>query len=295
MGRQNKDLTKRHIILLAVLTVVLLATLGVLLWQLNPAVLTPSGTIAARERELILLAVGLGAVVVLPVFIMLFVVAWRYREGNNKAKYTPEWQSNRLVEGLWWGIPLIIISVLGVVAWQTSHELDPFRPLDSHKKPVTIQVVALQWRWLFIYPDEKIATLNELYAPVDTPINFQITADAPMNSFWIPKLGSQVYAMPGMSTKLHLQASEVGKYRGSSANISGQGFAGMTFTAHILAQQDYQHWLAAAKQSKGGLDKAKYSEIANPSKDTSPSVYVLKKPGLYDTIVEKYMGNTGTY
>jgi cytochrome o ubiquinol oxidase subunit 2 len=253
------------------------------------AILNPKGEVASRQMQLILIATLLGLIVVVPVFIMLFSVAWKYREGNTKAKYTPEWKNNNFIEALWWGIPLVIIAVLGVIAWQSSHELDPYKPLSSEKEPVKIQVVALQWRWLFIYPDDTIASINEVHIPVGRPVNFEITSDAPMNSFWIPKLAGQVYAMTGMSTKLHLQADEVGDYQGQSANISGEGFAGMKFIAKAVSENDYQDWIKSAKRSNLQLDGMSYAELAKPSKDTVPQYYALKQPDLYDTIVMKYM------
>ncbi len=273
----------------------LIAAIGIggifyfLLHGADIAVLNPKGHIADRQRELIIIATALGMSVVLPVFILLFVFAWKYREGNAKARYTPDWQNNRLIETLWWGIPLVIITILGVIAWQTSHELDPYRALDSAKKPVKIQVVALQWRWLFLYPDEKLASLNEVRFPVDTPVDFEITADAPMNSFWIPKLGGQVYAMTGMSTQLHLQADEKGDYQGSSANISGEGFADMKFTAKVVSDEDYARWKNDAKVAKEEMNSVTYAKIAEASKDTAPRLYTLNQADLYDTIVMKYM------
>ncbi|HET6747135.1 MAG TPA: ubiquinol oxidase subunit II [Candidatus Saccharimonadales bacterium] len=253
------------------------------------AVLNPKGQIADKQRDLMIIATILGMSVVLPVFIMLFVFAWKYREGNTKARYMPDWQNNRIIETVWWGVPFIIITILGVIAWQSSHELDPYRSLDSSKKPVKIQVVALQWRWLFIYPDDHIASLSEVRFPVNTPVDFEITADAPMNSFWIPKLGGQVYAMTGMSTQLHLQANEKGDYPGSSANISGEGFADMKFTAKVVSDDDFARWKNDAKTAKEEMNSTAYAKIAEPSKDTTPRLYTLSEIDLYDTIVMKYM------
>lgn len=285
----KKDPNKKHIVFIALLTVIVVAAIVGGLWLLDAAVLTPSGVIAEKERHLILFTLVLGAIIVIPVFVMLFFIAWRYREGNEKAKYDPLFRSSRFLEGLWWGVPLVVIIILGIVTWQSSHELDPYRALDSKVKPVRVQVVALQWRWLFIYPEQKIASINELYIPVNTPINFEITADAPMNSFWIPQLGGQVYAMSGMSTKLHLEATREGLYEGSSANISGQGFAGMRFMTHAVSMDSYKEWVNKAKKGSE-LDEALYSEVSSPSKDREPRSFVLKKPDLYDTIIMKYMG-----
>jgi cytochrome o ubiquinol oxidase subunit 2 len=284
----------RKIFRIVAVLVALAGLAGIVFFLLNGAdfaVLNPRGEIADKQKQLIIIAVLLGLIVILPVFVMLFLFAWRYREGNTKAKYAPDWQNNRFIETLWWGIPFVIIFVLGIVAWQSSHELDPYKPLESDKKPVKIQVVALQWRWLFMYPEEGVASINEVRFPVDTPVNFEITADAPMNSFWIPKLGGQVYAMTGMSTKLHLQADEKGSYEGSSANISGKGFAGMRFTANVMSNEEFNHWVSDAKRSPNDLNSATYAQMAEPSEDRTPKSYVLREPCLYDTIVMKYMGS----
>jgi cytochrome o ubiquinol oxidase subunit 2 len=253
-------------------------------------ILNPAGTIAAKEKTLMLVTVGLSLIVVLPVFIMTFGIAWRYREGNTKARYTPDWDHNVIAETIWWGLPLIIILVLSTITWKSSHELDPFKAIASNKKPLTIQVIALQWKWLFIYPEQQIATVNFIKFPKDTPLNFQITSDTAMNSFWIPKLGGQMYAMAGMSTQLHLQSSEYGSMRGSSANLSGPGFAGMTFTADSASQDSFDSFVTQTKSTGKTLDARSYAQLARPSKDVRPQGFVLAlDQGLYDTVVAKYM------
>ncbi len=236
-----------------------------------------------------LITVLLGVIVIIPVFTMLFTIAWKYRADNTKAKYEPEWDHSRLFETIWWGVPCVIILVLGVITWQAAHTLDPYKQLDSKAKPINVQVVALQWKWLFIYPEEQIASVNMVQFPEDRPINFQITADAPMNSFWIPKLGGQIYAMSGMSTNLHLIADHIGEYAGSSANISGEGFAGMKFTAKATSEADFDAWVNTTKQSSNMLDMTEYTKLASPSKDVSPKTYMLMQNDLYDKIVMKYM------
>ncbi len=272
-----------------------LAGLGILLawWLLfggaHFAVLSPAGLIAQQEHRLLIFTVLLMLVIVVPVFVMTFFIAFKYREGNPHAKYAPTWDGSRLYESIWWGFPLLIIAVLSVVTWTSTHQLDPFRPLDSKTKPVTIQVVALQWRWLFIYPEQQIATINDLRFPEKTPIKFEITADAPMNSFWIPKLGGQMYAMTGMSTHLHLEASQPGSYRGSSANISGEGFAGMNFTATALTRSDFDAWVKKTTDSPRRLDATRYASLVLPSKDSRPQQYWLNDSQLYNKVVMKYM------
>jgi cytochrome o ubiquinol oxidase subunit 2 len=282
-----KTASKLSLIGLLVLGVVTLAA-----WYLhgtNIAVLNPKGPVAAQERNLIIFASLLSLLVVIPVFTLTAVIAWRYRESNSKARYSPELDHSRIAETLWWLIPSALILTLSVVAWDSSHTLDPYRPLTSTKPPITIQVVALDWKWLFIYPQLHIATVNYVQFPQQTPINFELTADAPMNSFWIPQLGGQIYAMPGMSTQLHLMADGAGSYRGLSANISGQGFAGMTFTAKSSSQADFDRWVGSVRQAPTSLNLASYNRLAAPSQNLPPTNYSPASGGLYDTIVDKYM------
>jgi len=263
---------------------------GAIFFQhVNVAVLNPKGVIADQQRNLFIFTILLSIVVVVPVFIMLGMFAWKYRDTNpKKATYTPDWSGDSLLETIWWGIPCAIILVLSVITWQTSHSLDPFKPLQSNVKPVNVQVVSLQWKWLFIYPDLGVASVNQLEMPVNTPINFKLTSDAPMNSFWIPNLGSQIYTMNGMSTQLHLMADSTGDYKGSSANISGEGFADMAFTARVTKQADFDNWVAGAKNSQA-LTADSYADLAKPSTLKQPLTYVLKDQNLYNNIVMKYM------
>ena len=261
----------------------------------NVAVLNPAGTIASKERQLIIIALLLSLIVVVPVFIMLFGFAWKYNERNKKpGVYTPDNGGSRLLETIWWLVPTALLAVLSVIIWRSSHELDPSRAIASTTKPVTIQVVALDWKWLFIYPEEHVATVNLLELPVDTPVNFQLTADAPMNSLWIPQLGGQVYAMTGMSTQLHLMASKTGVYRGSSANISGKGFAGMKFSVPVTSMANYETWLSHIREDAPTLDQMSYNKLAKPSENNAATVYNLADTSLYDTIVMKYMMPTNT-
>lgn len=257
----------------------------------NIAVLNPKGIIASQQRDLILFTVLLSLIVVVPVFVMVFTFAWKYRAGNSKARYAPDWDHHKIAEAIWWVVPLILISIVAVITWKSSHDLDPFKPINTKTRPVTIQVVALQWKWLFIYPEYDVASVNFVQFPVDTPVNFEVTADAPMNSFWIPQLGGQIYAMAGMKTQLHLMADETGSYYGSSANISGEGFAGMKFTAKASTLVDFTEWVRSAKQAQP-LALAEYNKLALPSKNNSVTYYSLKERGLYDEVVNKYMAPT---
>lgn len=259
------------------------------------SVLQPRGIIAAQQLELLIFASVLSLVVIIPVFTLLGVVAWRYREGNRKrVAYRPKWGGNNALEVVWWGIPCVLIGILSVVIWNSSHALDPYRPLESNKQPVSVQVVALQWRWLFIYPEEGIASINHLVIPKDTPVNLTVTADAPMNSFWVPSLGGQIYAMKGMSTKLHLMASEEGDFNGVSANLSGEGFSKMRFVATAKSDIGYSKWLKEA-HGQLQLDWDVYESLAKPSEDVSKKIFHLSDGDLYDKIVKKYMPDHGSH
>lgn len=279
---------KFRIALLVLLFVGLAAALVLFLFTRDIPVLEPKGMIAAKERELIITAALLMLIVVIPVFIFTLYFGWKYR-AENDAKHTPDWEHNSIAECCWWGVPLLIIVILSVITYKTSHDLNPFRPIHNGKKPVEIQAVALDWKWLFIYPEEGIATVNYVQFPEKTPINFSITADAPMNSFWIPQLSGQIYAMPAMRTELHLIADEVGTYRGCSSNISGKGFAGMTFQAVATSDQEFQGWVASVKGSGKVLGQAEYEKLVQPSEYDPVSVYQLGDQKLFDRIIMKYM------
>lgn len=271
----------------------IVAVIAGLIWyaQGHPIpVLQPKGDIGTKERQLIYFALGLSVIVVIPVFIMLFSFAWKYRASNTKAPYQPTWDGNRTYEGLWWAIPSVLILVLSVVTWQSSHQLDPYRPIDSTVQPLKIQVVALQWKWLFIYPDQGVATVNYMPVPTNRPLDLTITADAPMNAFWVPQLGGQVYAMAGMSMKLHLIADQEGSYQGRSSNISGKGFSDMTFTANALPPKVFDNWTAHAKSQDMQLSSTAYAGLAKPA-TSKVLTYGSVQPDLYGTIIEKYMGN----
>lgn len=280
---------KSKIIFGLIVAVAILLLAGWYISTHNVAVLSPQGTIAQKEKSLITFTALLSLVVVVPVFIMTFTIAWKYREGNHKAQYKPDWDHNSAIEAVWWLIPTLLILLLAGVTWRSSHELDPFKPIYADAKPMTIQVVALDWKWLFIYPDQKIASVNYVRFPQQTPINFEITADAPMNSFWIPQLGGQIYAMTGMSTHLHLMADGQGTYRGSSANLSGRGFAGMDFLAQSTTSGEFNSWVKQVKKSGHPLDQKTYAVLALPSQNNQPTTYSSASPNLYDTIVMKYM------
>jgi len=251
-------------------------------------VLDPYGVVGSQQRDLLFLATGLMLIVTLPVIILVIVFALRYHEGAKGRRFTPDWAHNNGLEVVWWGVPLIIVGVLSLVVWNTSHSLDPYRPLVSNQAPLKIQVVALQWRWLFIYPEQNLASVGEFAFPTNRPVEFTITSDAPMNSFWIPQLGGQIYAMSGMSTTLHLDATKTGDYRGVSANISGKGHANMTFTAKVRSNDEYQSWLKHVSSSDKTLDTQSYEALRHPSTSRDVAHYKLGSHDLYQTIVDRY-------
>jgi cytochrome o ubiquinol oxidase subunit 2 len=221
------------------------------------------------------------------VIVLTLYFAWKYRASNMDATYTPNWSYSHRIEAVCWGIPIAIIVVLGAITWKTTHELDPFRPIDSSVKPMTIEVVALDWKWLFIYPELGIATVNELAAPIDVPISFKITASSVMNSFFIPSLAGQIYAMPGMETKLHAVMNQPGVYDGFSANYSGAGFSGMHFKFHGLSPADFDRWVQGVKAGNTALTRSDYLQLEKPSEREPVRRYASVAPDLYKAILNR--------
>lgn len=271
------------------LIVLLMQPLEILQFHTHIAMLFPKGSIALEQRNLLFILQAIMLLVIIPVYVLTFIFSWKYRAHNTKAKYDPDLIDNHVAEIIWWGLPLVLTIIIAVLTWVKTYELDPYKPLASDKKPLTVQVVALQWKWLFIYPEENVASLNFLQIPVDTPVHFLITADAPMNSFWIPDLGGQIYAMPAMQTQLYLIADKTGDFRGSSANLSGDGFAGMHFITRASSDEEYKKWIESAKQSANTLDLKNYDDLAAPSKNNPIELYQLKDGNLFEEIIMKYM------
>ncbi|MBS0623116.1 MAG: ubiquinol oxidase subunit II [Verrucomicrobia bacterium] len=270
---------------------ILVAVIGLVAWlgSVNIPVLDTKGWIAWKERKLIIIAALLMLIVVLPVLFLTFYISWKYRASNEKAKYSPRWDHHLAAEVLWWGIPFAIILALAILTWYKTYELDPYKPLDSATKPLTVQVVALEWKWLFIYPEQKIATINLLQIPANVPVHFDITADAPMNSFWVPALSGQIFAMNGMVTQLNFIADEEGSYQGYSANISGEGFSGMKFVTQASSSEAFEQWVQSVQQSGAPLTWESYQQLAKPTSYDPVSYYVLEDEGLFDQIVMKFM------
>lgn len=255
----------------------------------TPIVLNSKGSVGVREVQLIHDAVLLMLIVVVPVIIMTIVFAWKFRAGNKKAYYAPNFHHSNAIEAAVWFIPIMIILVLATITWRTTHDLDPYKPIESNNKPLTIEVVALDWKWLFIYPEQNIATVNFVEFPADRPISFKITADAPMNAFQIPQLGGQIYAMAGMQTKLHLIANEPGDYFGRAVNYSGRGFSGMQFVARATSDEDFGKWVKSIQQGKDKLSADEYKRLAAPSEDDPVKTYSSVQTHLFDNIIMKFM------
>lgn len=277
-----------------ILGMLLIAAVIVLVtgWYLSKhivPVLEPAGPTSTKERNLMIFTLCLSAVVVIPVFAMLGLISYRYREGNRRAKYDPKLEGSKVAETVWWMIPATIIAIIGIVIWNSTYALDPFKELSSSKKTMSVQVVALDWKWLFIYPGQNVASVNQAAIPVGTPVNFTLTSDTVMTSFWAPQLAGQMYAMPGMMTHLNLQADRSGDFNGFAANIAGSGFSGMTFKIDAMPQSSFNSWVASAKHTKRYLTSSSYATLARPSSYVPPSYYASVEPDLYGTIVMKYM------
>ena len=254
--------------------------------------LDPVGQVGIDEKNLIITATLLMLLVVIPVIAMTFIFAWKYRASNKDATYAPKWSHSTKIEVVIWTVPILIILALGVLTYKSTHALDPYRPLESDVKSLTIEVVAMDWKWLFIYPEQGIATVNKIVFPANTPINFRITSDTVMNSFFIPGLGGQIYAMAGMTTKLHLIANHNAEMDGISANYSGAGFTGMKFKAIATSQADFDAWVNEVKASPKQLDQAEYAALSKPSQNNPVALYSSYAPNLFQTIIDKYEGMT---
>ncbi len=267
-----------------------------LLGACHAVVLDPAGDVAGQQRDLLVSSTFLMLLVIVPVIAMTLIFAWRYRHSNTAARYEPDWDHSIHLELLIWAAPLLIIIGLGALTWVGTHLLDPYRAIGRIKpgqavalsdKPLRVEVVALDWKWLFIYPEYGIATVNELTAPVDRPIEFHITSAEVMNSLFIPALAGQIYAMPGMETRLHAVANHAGDYQGFSANYSGAGFSGMHFTFHAMATGDFMQWLAQIRAGGATLQRDDYLRLEQPSEHDPVHSYASVDPRLYHAILNR--------
>ena len=257
----------------------------------------PKGEIAAQQTDLIIMSFLIMMIVVVPVIIMsvVFPIIYRStRKETEKTKYIPNWEHSNKIEFWVWSIPCAIIIWLAIITYQTSFSLDPRKPIVSENPTMRVHVIALDWKWLFIYPEQEIATVNELTIPVDTPVEFLITSDTVMNSFSIPSLGSMIYAMAGMENQLHLIGEEIGVYRGYSANYSGFGFSGMKFKTHVVNNGDFDSWVNKVKSVNRTLTPAVYNKLAAKTKDHPVEHYSTINPLTFNYIVEKYTGPQGS-
>lgn len=278
------------------LRLIALAPLFVLLGGCNFIVLDPAGDVAAQQRDLLIESTLLMLLIIVPVMGLVGYFAWTYRESNTGARYEPDWDHSTALELVIWGGPLLIIIWLGAMTWMGTHLLDPYRPLArvseskaavTETEPLQVDAVALDWKWLFIYPRLGIATVNEVAAPVDRAIDFHITSSSVMNSLAIPALAGQIYAMPGMQTILHAVSNEPGSYEGFSGNYSGAGFSGMRFTFKSLSNDDFNAWVAKAKAGGGSLGRQDYLALEQPSENEPVRSYATVDPGLYNAIVNE--------
>ena len=265
-----------------------------LLSACDMVVMAPAGDVAAQQRDLLVVSTLLMLLIIVPVMGLIVFFAWKYRASNKEAQYEPDWDHSTSLELVIWSAPLLIIICLGALTWAGTHLLDPYRPLDRIKPgqavaedvaPLQVNVVALDWKWLFIYPEYGVATVNELAAPVDRPIRFHITSSSVMNSFYIPALAGQIYAMPGMETKLHAVINHPGEYEGFSANYSGDGFSHMRFAFHGLDRAGFDRWIAGVRQGGQPLDRERYLELEKPSEKVPAIRFSNVEGGLWDAIL----------
>jgi cytochrome o ubiquinol oxidase subunit 2 len=269
------------------LTVVLIVvtTLG----GCTEGVLDPRGPIAAADRQILLNSLGIMLAIVIPVILATLGVAFWFRESNTRARYRPDFAYSGRVEMLVWSIPAMTVFLVGGVAWVGAHDVSPRKPIASTVKPLRIQVASLDWKWLFIYPDQGVASVNRLTIPVGTPISLELTSSGVMNSFFVPQLGSQIYTMAGMVTRLHLQADQPGTYRGFSAQFSGEGFSDMHFDADAVTSEKFGQWIDAARGAGPELNAQTYADLARPSSKVAPFTYRTVAPGLFDSITVSEM------
>ncbi|MDE2598048.1 MAG: ubiquinol oxidase subunit II [Rhodocyclaceae bacterium] len=258
--------------------------------------LSPSGDIAVQQKDIMLISVWLMLIVIVPVMFLTLLFAWKYRSTNTEATYSPEWHHSTILELVIWSVPLIIIIALGAVTWVSTHSLDPYRPIERisegrnipmDAKPLVIEVVAMDWKWLFIYPEQNIALVNELAAPVDRPIEFRITSTTMMNSLYIPALAGQIYAMPGMQTQLHAVINKAGDYEGFSGNYSGAGFSHMRFRFHGVSEAEFAQWVEQNRKEGSDLTREAYLKLEQPSEREPVQRFAKVDANLFDAVLNR--------
>jgi cytochrome o ubiquinol oxidase subunit 2 len=254
------------------------------LFSCSGGVLDPAGPVGAGDAKILIDATVIMLAIVVPTILLAFWMAWRYRASNPRAEYLPYWSYSGRIEAVVWSIPILTIMFIGGLIWIGSYKLDPFKPLPSTSPPLEVQVVALDWKWLFIYPQQEIATINQLVVPAGTPVHFSITSASVFNVFFVPRLGSMIYAMPGMVSQLHLQADHPGRLWGTSAQFSGDGFSDMQFEVRSLADADFAHWVAGVKGAGPVLDQAAYAGLTHQTQRVPPSTYRAVDMHLFDAV-----------
>ncbi|WP_258164129.1 ubiquinol oxidase subunit II [Pseudomonas sp. 17104299] len=247
--------------------------------------LDPKGPIGDAQRSILLNSFFIMLIVVVPVITLTLVFAWWFRASNLRAKYSPEWVYSGRIEFIVWAVPVLIVMFLGGITWVGSHKLDPWVPIESDKLALEVQVISLDWKWLFIYPDENVASVNELVVPAARPVHFSLTSATVMNSFFVPQLGSQIYTMAGMETQLYLQAYEPGEFDGFSAQFSGKGFPDMHFKVRAVNEKEYVAWVQSVRNSKARLDKKEYIDLYEPSVEARLRFYGSVEPGLFHSVM----------
>jgi len=264
-----------------------LCTIGITTSGCGQGVLAPVGPVADGERLILLDALGIMLLIAVPTILATLWFAWWFRASNRAALYRPSWAYSDKLEVLVWAIPALVVLFLGGVAWIGSHQLDPARSIDSSMKPLEIQVVSLDWRWLFIYPEQHIATVNRLVIPVGTPVHFRITSSSVMNVFFVPRIGGEIYAMNGMATQLNLLARDVGRFPGLSAQFSGDGFSDMEFNTDVVNEKGFHDFVAGTSASPKRLDEAEYISLSHPSRSTEVELFGKVATGIFDDIVSR--------
>jgi cytochrome o ubiquinol oxidase subunit 2 len=251
----------------------------------NRGILDPVGPVAAAEKTILINSTAIMLAIIIPTMIATIVFAWWFRAGNRKAKYLPDWEYSGAIEMVVWAIPALTIMLLGGIAWIGSHDLEPSKPLPSKSPPLQVEVVSLDWKWLFIYPDQGIATVNKLVVPAGTPVSFRLTSATVWNVFFVPQMGTMIYTMPRMTTRLNLQADRLGNFNGLSAHFSGDGFPGMQFQVQSLPPDQFAMWAQGSRGKGLVLDGRGYAALSKPSSYVKPMTYGAVAPGLFDAIV----------
>jgi cytochrome o ubiquinol oxidase subunit 2 len=263
----------------------LTGAISLLLAACNRGILDPVGPVGQAEKTIMINSTAIMLAIIIPTMLATIGIAWWFRRGNAKATYMPDWEYSGAIEMVIWAIPALTIMLLGGIAWIGSHDLEPSKPLKSNVPPLKVEVVSLDWKWLFIYPDQGIATVNQLVVPAGTPVSFRLTSATVWNSFFVPQMGTMIYTMPRMTTRLNLQADKPGVYNGLSSHFSGDGFPGMQFQVQALPADQFAMWAQGARGQGLALDGRGYADLSKPSSYVKPMTYGAVAPGLFDAIV----------